>query len=444
MEKERIKLLLLLPADAIHRFKVGNFKKSLRYAPITLTYLAALIPKDLDIDLKLLDEGNESINSINFEPDLVAISVMTGTSSRAYTLADNYRKKGVKVVMGGVHPTLLPDEAALHADTVVVGFAERSFPQLLIDFQKGKMKKFYIDREQMPLNKIPIPRRDLLNKKDYITINTIIATRGCPNRCKFCVVPYVWNKKYFRRPINDIINEIKTLEGNHVVFIDVNLLEDDNYTRELLTALIPLKKYWFGLSTIKALLNKAIMNLVIKSGCKGLLIGFESVTNKSLISLNKGFNNVAKYADMMKILHDNGIRVNGTFLFGTDVDDKSVFEETVKFVDRIKIDLPRFSVFTPYPGTQIFKELEKQDRIIEYDWAMYDVEHVVFKPKLMSPEELEEGLHWAWKETYSIKSIFKRITGTTSILGVILLTNLGYKYYANKLPKYNKFIMTQE
>ncbi len=431
------KLLLILPAGAIHRYKTGNFKKTLKYAPLTLTYLASLIPDDLNIELKILDEGVQCIEDLDFDPDIVGISVMTGTAKRAYKISEHYRNQGKTVIMGGVHPTLNPNESKHYADSICIGFAERTFSQMLRDYLKGALKPFYVDKTDLPVNKMVIPNRKLLNKKHYITINSMLATRGCPNFCQFCAVPYAWGKKYYTRPINEIINEINQLEGKEIVFIDVHLLGDKQYAIDLMKALIPLNKIWFGLTTSDVLFDDEIIDLLEKSGCKGLLIGFESVSTKVLESMNKSFNNIDKYFTMVRKLHDIGIRVNGTFLFGTDYEDKGVFEKTVEFVDKARIDLPRYSVFTPYPGTPVFNNLKKEGRIITYDWNMYDVEHVVFKPKNMKAEELQEGLHWAWKESYSMRSIVHRIRDTKKMMHLIILTNLGYKYYAHYLPSFS-------
>jgi len=439
--KKRCNLLLILPADAIHRSRSGIFKKSLRYAPLTLTYLASLIPEQLNVTFKLVDEGVDRLTALDFEPDIVGISAMTATAPRAYAIADHYREKGIKVVLGGIHPTLMPEEALEHADSVVVGFAERVFPKLLEDFMRNNLKRIYEDSDDLPVEEIPIPRREFLKKESYITVNTMMATRGCPGNCSFCAVPHVWRNMYFKRPVSYVMDEIRTLNGDEVVFIDVHLLGDAQYSIKLLTALKDAKKKWFGLTTANALFDREIFDLVVKSGCKGLLIGFESVLHRSLKEIHKNSRVVSRYADLMKALHDNGIRVNGTFLFGTDYEDKSVFEKTVDFTNRVKIDLPRYSLFTPYPGTPIFAEFEGQGRITEYNWALYDVEHVVFKPKNMKPEELEEGLHWAWRETYCFNSIFKRLNGTRSLYWFGFLVNLGYKYYAWKLPRFNKETM---
>ena len=435
-------LLLILPADAIHRARSGIFKKSLRYAPLTLTYLASLIPEELNVTLKLVDEEVDTLASLDFEPDLVGISAMTATAPRAYAIADHYRKKGAKVVLGGVHPTLMPKEALKHADSVVVGFAERIFPKLLADFMRNSIKRTYEDTGDLPVEEIPIPRREFLKKGSYITMNTMMATRGCPGNCSFCAVPNVWRYKYFKRPVSHVMDEIRTLKGDEVVFIDVHLLGDAHYSIGLLTALKNAQKKWFGLTTVQALFDREIFDLVVKSGCKGLLIGFESILQRSLKEIHKNSGLVNRYADLMKELHDNGIRVNGTFLFGTDHEDNSVFEKTVDFANRVKIDLPRYSLFTPYPGTEVFAEYEAQGRIIEYDWALYDVEHVVFKPIKMNPKELEEGLHWAWRESYRFNSIFTRLNGTRTLYWLAFFVNLGYKYYAWKLPRFSKETMT--
>lgn len=434
-----MKLLMVLPAGMIHRHKTGIFKKSLRYAPLTLTYLASLIPPEKDIELTMIDEGIELLNMDDHSPDLVCISIMTGTAKRGYEIAGYYRKRGIPVVLGGVHATLCPKEAKQHADSVAIGIAERTFASILEDAQNNELKDYYVDKEHLNPAKMPIPNRELLDKSNYITVNSILATKGCPNKCRFCAVPYAWGKKYYTRPIEKVIEEIETMHGREIVFIDVHLLADREYAVKLLNALKPLNKLWFGLTTTEAVNDPEIINMLEESGCRGLLIGFESVMEKSLKSLNKSFNILSRYKSLVRDLHNAGIRINGTFLFGTDEDTPDVFDRTVDFVERIKIDLPRYSVFTPYPGTPVFAKMKREGRIITYDWDMYDVEHVVFKPRHMSPEQLEAGLHRAWEKTYSFKSIFNRINGTASMWHLGLMTNLGYRYYAKNLKRYAQF-----
>lgn len=432
-------MLLILPAGMIHRHKTGIFKKSLRYAPITLSYLHSLIPPDADIETEMIDEGVEMLDYAKYNPDIVAISIMTGTAKRGYEIADYYRNRGTTVIIGGVHATLCPKEAKQHADSIAIGHAERTFAQMLSDFRQNRLQEYYVDKKQLTPGSMPIPRRELLNKKHYITVNSMLATRGCPNNCQFCAVPYAWGKRYFKRPVENVIREIDTMQGKEIVFIDVHLLADREYAVKLLKALIPLNKTWFGLSTTEALNDKYIINLLEKSGCRGLLIGFESVSEEALKSMNKSFNILNTYKTLINDLHNAGIRINGTFLFGTDHDRKDIFDRTVEFVDRAKIDLPRYSVFTPYPGTPVYNKLHMEQRIISTDWDLYDVEHVVYQPKHMSPRQLEEGLHKAWKQTYSMPSILKRITGTSKLWTLGLMTNLGYRYYARNLKKYRQF-----
>lgn len=436
-----MKIVLLAPAGAMHRFR-GSFKKPLHYAPLTLTTLAALVPPELNAEVKIIDETAEPLN-LDFEADIVGITAITGTSMRAYKIADYIRKvKKIPVVLGGVHPSLLPYEAIKHADAVVVGFAENSWPRLLRDFKEGKMKKFYYMEPDFTLKNRPIPRRELLKKERYSTINTVEAIRGCIHDCNFCAATAAWGRRIYPRPVREVIEEIEKLKGKEVAFVDINLIANPSYAKKLFREMIPLKKWWFGLVTSNVTKDKELFKLIVKSGCKGLLIGFESVIPSSQGFIKKHFNRVAEYKILMNKLHDAGIAVNGTFVFGTDEDDKSVFEKTVDMVIKLKIDLPRYAILTPFPGTPLYMELEKQGRIIERNWALYDVQHCVFKPLKMSPEELEEGLRWAWKETYSYLSIFKRISSSRTLFLLSAILNLAYKIYAHKHINFTKEVMT--
>ncbi|NOX97455.1 MAG: B12-binding domain-containing radical SAM protein [Nitrospirae bacterium] len=430
-----MKILLIMPSGAMHRHKTGNFKRFLRYAPLTLTTLAALVPEDIDAEIEIVDEGVEVLND-DFQADLVGINAITGTSKRAYAIADKARRRGMKVVLGGVHPTLMPQESAQHADAVVMGFAEETWPQLIYDFKNGRLQKYYKQPENASLKNLPFPRRDLLKKNAYITINSTYATRSCPNSCRFCVIPIVWGKRAYFRPIKEVIKEIDNMEGRTLVLIDPNLIADVEYAKELFTELAPLKKKWFGLSTMQVTSDEELFKLIVKSGCKGLFLGFESIAQATLKDVMKDFNLVKKYKQVVEKLHDNGIAIQGAFVFGFDQDDRMVFKRTVDFVNELKIDLPRFSVLTPFPGTPIYDSLKSQGRIVEKDWSLYDGQHVVFQPAKMTAEELQDGLYWAWKNSYGLSSIFKRISGTGSSFLVSIVTNLGYKLYADKIAKY--------
>lgn len=430
-----MKVQLLLPAGEIHRNGTGIFKRSLRYAPLTLTTLAAMLPEELDIELTIQDEGVQPLD-LGFDADLVGISCITGTAQRGYAIADRLRARGIKVVLGGVHATLLPDEAAQHADTVVIGYAEHTWPELLRDFARGELKSRYFRPTGRSLAGIPHARRDLLKRKKYSTVNSIEATRGCPHKCDFCAVPAAWANTYAHRPVEEVVAELATFVGKHALFIDLSPVEDVVYAKSLYRAMIPLGIRWVGLATTRIAEDAELLKLAADSGCKGLLIGFESVSQATLNETHKHFHSAEKYAEIVRRLHDHGIGIQGCFVFGFDNDDESVFEQTVEFVDRARIDLPRYAVMTPFPGTGAFRQLEAQGRLLHKNWSLYDVEHVVFEPRRMSPERLQEGLEWAWRQSYSWKSIATRFLGAPpSVWPLWVSLNLGYKHYSKHLPE---------
>jgi radical SAM superfamily enzyme YgiQ (UPF0313 family) len=434
-----MKIALLAPAGAMHRHN-GSFGKSLHYAPLTLTTLAALVPEELQAQIEIHDETAGTI-PLNLQADIVAITCITGTASRCYAYADYFRKKGITVVMGGVHPSMLPQEAKEHADVVMTGFSEVTFPQMLRDFVNGELKPFYHQDCNFTMKNRPIPRRDLLNKKGYITINTVEAVRGCSYPCTFCAYPTAFGRTVYTRPVEEVVKEIEALHAKVIVFPDVNLIAERSYAIKLFTALIPLKIYWLGLVTSYIGVDEELISVFEKSGCKGLLIGFESISQSSQQYIHKGVNHVSDYEELMKKLHAHGILVQGCFAFGGDEEDKSVFERTAEMITKIKIDLPRYSILTPFPNTQLYRDLEKEGRILEHNWAMYDVEHCVFKPAKMTKEELEEGIVWAWRHTYSAKDILKRLAPFHHSPWLSLPLNMGYKHYADRFVHFTKEIM---
>jgi radical SAM superfamily enzyme YgiQ (UPF0313 family) len=428
-----MRIQLLLPAGDLHRNRTGIFKTSLRYAPLTLTTLAAMVPDDIEAEVTIQDEGVQPLD-LNFEADLVGISAITGTSQRAYRIADELRTKGRTVVLGGVHPTLLPEEAARHADATVIGYAEETWPQLLRDFRRGELKERYFATTGRTL-KVPRAKREMLDRKKYATVNSIEATRGCPHKCEFCAVPAAWSGIYAHRPIEDVIAELETFDKPHALFIDLSPVEDVRYAKDLYRAMIPLNIQWVGLATTRITEDDELLRLAAQSGCRGLLIGFESVSQASLNGVQKHFHHADRYAECVKKLHDHGIGIQGCFVFGFDTDDETVFERTVQFVDKVKIDLPRYAVMTPFPGTGAFKQLEAEGRLLHKNWSLYDVEHVVFEPKRMTPERLQEGLEWSWRQSYTWRSIVTRIFGSRCVLPLSISLNIGYRSFAKHLPQ---------
>jgi len=393
-----------------------------------VTTVAALTPPHIEVSLT-----DENLQKINFdkEVDLIGITAMTSTACRAYEIADTFRKKGKNVVLGGFHPSALPEEAIQHADSVVIGEAEGVWPALLRDFEAGKLKKFYQRKDWANLEKLPIPRRDLLKRKAYRLFNAVETSRGCPFRCNFCSVSSHFGNAYRCRPIEDIIEEVKTLEGEYIFFVDDNIVGIPRRAKELFKALIPYKKKWIGQASTIFARDEELLKLAAQSGCIGMFIGFESLSKASLKEAGKSFNITARYKEDIKKMHAHGISVNGSFIFGFDHDDTSVFERTVKFIEDAKLDTVSLFTLTPFPGTPLSRKLAEENRILTKDWSKYG--GVVFKPKLMSPEALREGSVWAWKECYSYRSIFKRVGFPGRHWFLRLLINFEFRKWASTL-----------
>ena len=348
------------------------------------------------------------------------------------------------MVLGGVHATIMPEEAKQHADSVLIGMAEESWPQLLQDFLDGDLKPVYeaIEPEGDTLLNVPTPRLDLMRRSGYMLPDTIQATRGCKHDCDFCSVPTVWSK-YYKRPIADVIRDIKNAPGTYLAFNDVSIIEDVDYAKELFTAMIPLKVKWGGLSTTLITKDQELMELAAKSGCIYMLLGFESASQMTLKSIAKGFNKKDDYHKVMQCMHDYGISVQGCFVFGFDEDDQSAFQQTVDWVNELKVDIPRYSIYTPYPCTRLFKRLEGEGRILTYNWGNYDTMHVVYQPTQLTPHELFDGFKWAYKQTFSAGSIGRRIffqkLGARSVVN--LAGNVTYRIFVHRLYKDERFVL---
>ena len=430
-----MRIVLISPKGPLYRCKGGLFKKSLRYQPLTLTTLAALVPEELDAELVLIDEGIEMIPA-NLEADLVAMTVITGTAKRAYELAKQFQAKGIPVVLGGPHVTLIPEEAQQHADAICVGYAEESWPQLLRDFANGRMQTIYRQRPGMQLGRDQFPRRELMDKRRFLTQAVFEATRSCMHDCEFCVAPAAWGRIQYQRPIDWVIEDIKRVGQKKIIFIDLNIISDKNYAKELFRQLIPLNIQWFGLSTVLIAHDEELKELLARSGCKGLLLGLETVSEHSLKDAKKRFNESVGYKEVIQDLHHLGISIQGCFVFGLDHDTRDVFDNTVDFAIEAGIDLPRFAILTPFPGTPIYKRMQAQGRILTQDWELYDGQHVVFQPRNMSVKELAEGHETAWKKVYRWSSIARRLWHARNFRPLALSVNLGYRFYAHHLHEY--------
>ncbi len=430
-----LRIALLSPKGPLYRHRGGIFRKSLRYPPLTLPTLASLIPDDIDHKLSIFDEGIENIPA-DLDADLIGITVITGTAKRSYELARRFRNRGITVILGGPHVTLVPDDAAPHADAIAVGYAEDTWPQLLRDFTQGNLQKRYLQSPDLSLAGRPRARRDLINGGRYVKTHVFEATRGCVHRCDFCVVPFAWGRKPYQKPVAEVIDEIRSTGARRAIFVDLNLIADKDYAAELFEALIPLHIQWGGLATSLLARDERLLDLCARSGCIGLLVGFESISQSALTEIHKGFNSPALYAEWIRRFHDHGIAINGTFIFGLDHDTSDVFEETAQFVIDTGIDLPRFAILTPFPGTALYERLDKEGRILTKDWELYDGQHVVFQPAQLSVSALEQGNADVWRQVYSYGCIARRMRHTPISRMLYLAANFGYRFYARRLDQF--------
>jgi radical SAM superfamily enzyme YgiQ (UPF0313 family) len=376
-----------------------------RFSMLTSLYVAAAMPPY--VETQIVDEDVEPVN-FDSDADLIGISFMTFNAPRAYEIADRFRQeKGKTVILGGYHPTFMPQEAIQHSDAICIGEAEGNVPQMIEDFVSGKLKPFY-ESNPLHLKGLPVPDRSLIKKSAYITPDAVQATRGCPNRCKFCSVTSFFKHTFRTRPVNEVIEELKTLKS-YVIFMDDNIIANTEYAQELFSKMIPLRKRWLSQCGINIADNDELLRLASASGCRGLFIGLESITQENLTDCNKTYNRTNRYVRAIEKIHSTGIGVFVGIVFGMDWDKSDVFEKTLNFLDESKVDALQATILTPFPGTRLFTEMENQGRLIDKDWSKYDFGNVVFEPKNMSPETLKHGHDWVLTKFYSGRSILMRL-----------------------------------
>ncbi|MEX0777877.1 MAG: radical SAM protein [Phycisphaeraceae bacterium] len=434
--RDRLRVVLISPKGPLYRHRGGIFGRSLRYMPLTLPTLAALIPGDLPVTLTCLDEGICDVDPPAIEADLVGMTVITGTANRAYELAAQFRSRGITVVLGGPHVTLVPDDAQAHADSIVVGYAEHTWPQLLRDKMRGVLKPRYVQAPDLDLSDSPLPDRSVLPRRRYLTSHVFEATRGCIHNCDFCVVPAAWGRRPLQKPVAHIVEDIRRTGARRAIFVDLNLIADPHYAATLFEALIPLRIQWFGLSTTLLCDDIPLLDLAARSGCRGLLMGLESISRSALRRSHKSFNDPDRYGELVARLHARRIALQGCFVFGLDEDTPEVFMNTARFAVEARIDLPRFAIVTPFPGTELYRRLDAEGRILTRHWELYDGQHVVFEPAHMTVEQLQQGTERAWKDVYSWRSIYRRLRHTAAPWPIAAITNYGYRHYARNLHRF--------
>jgi radical SAM superfamily enzyme YgiQ (UPF0313 family) len=361
-----------------------------RFSMLPSLYVAASLPPHVQV--RIIDEDLEPVD-FETDADLIGISFMTYNAPRAYQIADRYRlEKGKPVIFGGYHPTFLPEEAIEHADAVCIGDAEPNVPHMFRDFENGRLERFY-DHKLDSLAGLPVPDRDLIRRQDYAPIDAIQATRGCHYRCSFCSVAAFHRNQFRIRPVDEVIAELKTLRRN-VLFMDDNLIGDREYAKQLFAEMIPLGKRWFSQCGIGIAFDQELLRLAALSGCSGLFIGFESLSEQGLRGYKKLSNLGKDYLKAVQRLHAARIAVFAGFVLGGDEDTPEVFANTLEFLLQANVEALQATRLTPFPGTPLFEDLDRQGRIFDRDWSHYDFNHVVFNPLQMSCETLDRGVAW--------------------------------------------------
>lgn len=398
-----MKILLISPCP-----KNNQRHESMAIPQLTLSLLAGMTPEEHDV--KIIEEVHDGIIDFDQEVDVVGISIMTQTAIRGYEIANEFKKRDKKVIFGGIHATVLPKEAIMFGDAVVIGEAENGlWEQVLKDVETYSLKEFYKLEHYPELSKYVAPRRDLIQTQaGKFKIVPIETSRGCPYKCDFCTVPNSFGSKQRHKSIDSIVKDIESIEHKHLFFIDDNVTISKLYAKELFERMIPLNKAWVGQASINITKDAELMKLARQSGCKGLLIGFESMTETGLCKYKKTFSTFEENVTAVKKLQDNGILTMASFVFGLDDDTNAVFDNTYNFIKKAKPAFLQACSLTPYPGTQVFERMKQEGRILTDDWSQFDAKKVIITPKNMTPDELQDGYTQIKDQTYSYKSILSR------------------------------------
>lgn len=400
-----MKVKMILPAltEAL-----SPFWRPIKYhlfPPLGLATIAGFFDPDDEIDLQ--DEHVEVLN-LNDQPDLVVIQVYITSAYRAYRLADHYRQQGAYVVLGGLHVTALPQEAAAHGDTIFLGPAEDTWPQFLQDFRAGQPQPMYQSKIRSLVGVPPI-RRDLIKRYNYLVPNSIVVSRGCPHHCDFCYKDafYKGGKSFYTQPVDDALAEIDRLPGKHLYFLDDHLFGHATFATELFEGMKGMGRVWQAAATVQSILQPGLLEKAVAAGLRSLFVGFETLNPHNLREQHKYHNLNRDYNAAIQRLRDCGVMVNGSFVYGMDSDDETVFDRTVEWAITQGIETATFHILTPYPGTLLYDRMVAQERITSDNWDLYDTRHAIYRPTLMSPEVLEEGYWRSYREFYRWRAIFR-------------------------------------
>lgn len=412
-----IRVLFIFPYDTTYRHVGGAFGRNAIYTNLTFSTLAAVTPDDISVDYTYIDEGVEDPRGAYQQDwDVVGISITTSNTPRGCRLAEHFRSRGIPVVIGGAHPSLVPGEAEAHADVVVTGAGEGPWVEILREIAETGVITPGIrhgGRGGQMLG--AFPDRSLVAGKAYMPYPTMMASRGCRNGCSFCTTSAMWGHSG-PRPVADVMDEVRMLtrKKRTFIFLDSNLVMDREFALELFHELEPLKLRWGALVTSDFMFDSELVEAAERAGCVGVLIGLESVNQMSLDGCRKGFNQPARYVEGIANLHAHKIGALATMVVGFDHDGPDTFKRTVEFVNEARIDTIHYTVLTPFPGTALYSQLDVEGRILTRDWSKYDTINVVYQPKLLTPDELRDGYKYVWHETYRPRNIARRLSGTRS------------------------------
>lgn len=405
----------------------ASFGKHVLTPTLALTSVAASTPPDWDVaywDENLL-QGPPPCEPM---PQVVGISVHLTFAERAYELAAWYRRRGAKVVLGGLHVLSCPDEAAPHADALAVGEGVQIWPEILRDVEAGQLNPVYHGSYRRPYRDDPPPRRDLLPRRHFLTTTSLIATRGCHNRCGFCYLATDGlHMPYLMRDVEQIVEEFRADGQPYGVFVDNNLGSRPDYLFKLCRALRPVEKIWSAAVSIDVTDDPSLVREMALAGCTGVFVGFESLENENITAAHKKSPRTDDYGRRVEILHRNGIQVNGSFVLGFDHDRPNVFAKTVDWIEQNRLECATFHILTPYPGTPLFAQMESEGRILHKQWSRYDTGHVVFRPKHMTADELAAGYAWCYQRLFSHRSIWRRRPRDRSAVVPYLAMSYLYK-----------------
>ena len=397
----------------------------LNFQQITMPYLAARVP--LSWYVVHIDEEGEDINW-SIHADVIGITFHTPSALHAYDIAARFRARGICVVMGGPHVTLLPEEAAQHADVIFIGEAEGLWEDFLKGFAAGSYLSVYQQTRAPSMEKTPEARKELFHRHDHAN-GVLFATRGCPCQCDFCSVTVMYGHKLRKRPVGEVAAEYASFKGKVIIFWDDNIAGDIEYAKRLCRAIAPYRKWWSSQASIHAGRDDEFLEVAAQSGCKQLFLGLESISQKSIAEVNKAFNRVDEYLRVTDRIHSHGIAVQTGIVFGFDHDTPEIFEDTIDFLEKAGVQNATFNVLTPFPGTPLFRRMEEEGRIMTRDWRKYNSrDDVVYRPKRMSAAELLAGFQYANARFYSPASIARRLSNSPVQLWWTLPLNLAYSY----------------